>query len=63
MMHTADMDDRIDYATAYTRLSLLGVNNINNLTECTHVLPREVRDHAAFSGRLLRSKLGLSGRG
>lgn len=29
-----------DYATAYTRLSLLGVNNINNLTECTKTLPR-----------------------
>lgn len=28
-----------DYATAYTRLSLLGVNNINNLTECSKVLP------------------------
>ncbi|KAI9766460.1 MAG: hypothetical protein M1840_006567 [Geoglossum simile] len=28
-----------DYATAYVRLSLLGVNNINNLTECTQVLP------------------------
>jgi hypothetical protein len=24
-----------DYANAYTRLSLLGVNNINNMTECT----------------------------
>jgi hypothetical protein len=24
-----------DYANAYTRLSLLGVNNINNLTECS----------------------------
>ncbi|TQW00798.1 hypothetical protein V2A60_001839 [Cordyceps javanica] len=28
-----------DYARAYVRLSLLGVRNINNLTECTHVLP------------------------
>ncbi|KAL1306426.1 hypothetical protein AAFC00_005126 [Neodothiora populina] len=28
-----------DYAAAYVRLSLLGVNNINNLTECTKVLP------------------------
>jgi hypothetical protein len=27
------------YATAYVRLSLLGVNNINQLTDCTHVLP------------------------
>ncbi|KAF2275707.1 heme peroxidase [Westerdykella ornata] len=28
-----------DYAQAYTRLSLLGVNNINDLKECTKVLP------------------------
>ncbi|TKA55680.1 hypothetical protein B0A49_10599 [Cryomyces minteri] len=28
-----------DYATAYVRLSLLGVNNINNLTECSATLP------------------------
>lgn len=28
-----------DYAAAYTRLSLLGVNNINDLTECTKTLP------------------------
>ncbi|KAF3048004.1 hypothetical protein E8E12_005850 [Didymella heteroderae] len=29
-----------DYAREYVRLSLLGVNNINYLTECSHVLPR-----------------------
>ena len=28
-----------DYATSYIRLSMLGVNNINNLTECTETLP------------------------
>ncbi|CBX90628.1 similar to ligninase H2 precursor [Plenodomus lingam JN3] len=28
-----------DYAKAYTRLSLLGVNNINELKECTKVMP------------------------
>ncbi|KAF2675776.1 class II peroxidase [Lentithecium fluviatile CBS 122367] len=28
-----------DYAKEYVRLSLLGVNNINSLTECTRVLP------------------------
>ncbi|KAJ4362906.1 hypothetical protein N0V83_010023 [Neocucurbitaria cava] len=28
-----------DYSVAYTRLSLLGVNNINDLKECTKVLP------------------------
>lgn len=28
-----------DYARAYVRLSLLGVNNINGLVECTKVLP------------------------
>jgi len=30
-----------DYAKAYTRLSLLGVNNINDLKECTKVLPAQ----------------------
>ncbi|KAK7421825.1 hypothetical protein QQZ08_009770 [Neonectria magnoliae] len=29
-----------DYAREYIRLSLLGVNNINSLTECTKVLPQ-----------------------
>ncbi|KAF2837935.1 class II peroxidase, partial [Patellaria atrata CBS 101060] len=32
-----------DYARAYTRLSLLGVNNINGLTECSKVLPAAKR--------------------
>ncbi|KAF2243086.1 class II peroxidase [Trematosphaeria pertusa] len=31
----------LDYAKAYTRMSLLGVNNINDLKECTKVLPPE----------------------
>ncbi|KAI0129148.1 ligninase H2 [Xylariales sp. AK1849] len=35
-----------DYAREYIRLSLLGVNNINNLTECTKVLPPAIK---AFS--------------
>ncbi|RDW82843.1 peroxidase-2 [Coleophoma cylindrospora] len=30
------------YATAYVRLSLLGVNNINKLTDCTKVLPNPI---------------------
>ncbi|KAH0159877.1 heme peroxidase, partial [Aureobasidium melanogenum] len=30
-----------DYAREYIRLSLLGVYNINDLTECSHVLPAE----------------------
>ncbi|KAF3011079.1 hypothetical protein E8E13_011220 [Curvularia kusanoi] len=29
-----------DYSYSYIRVSLLGVNNINNLTECTKVLPQ-----------------------
>ncbi|KAH9906895.1 ligninase H2 [Xylariomycetidae sp. FL2044] len=36
----------IDYAWAYIRLSLLGVNNINELTECTKALPRRVVEFA-----------------
>ena len=31
------------YAREYVRLSLLGVNNINSLTECTKVLPQPIR--------------------
>jgi hypothetical protein len=30
---------RQDYAREYVRLSLLGVYNINNMTDCTRVLP------------------------
>lgn len=30
------------YARECVRLSLLGVNNINSLTECTHVLPNRI---------------------
>ncbi|KAM7200191.1 putative lip/Mn/Versatile peroxidase [Naviculisporaceae sp. PSN 640] len=32
-----------DYAREYVRLSLLGVFNINNLTDCTRVLPPAIR--------------------
>lgn len=32
------------YSTAYVRLSMLGVNNINSLAECTTVLPIEQDD-------------------
>ncbi|KAK4184699.1 putative lip/Mn/Versatile peroxidase [Podospora australis] len=32
------------YARAYVRLSLLGVYNINNLTDCTRVLPERTYD-------------------
>lgn len=36
-----------DYAKAYTRLSLLGVGNINELKECTKVLPPHRRSYVA----------------
>ena len=36
-----------DYAKAYTRLGLLGVNNINELKECTKVLPPRRSSYAA----------------
>ncbi|KAI3530793.1 peroxidase [Colletotrichum filicis] len=36
-----------DYAREYIRLSLLGVNNINQLTECTKVLPPAVNGFRA----------------
>ncbi|PHH77558.1 hypothetical protein CDD80_490 [Ophiocordyceps camponoti-rufipedis] len=35
------------FATAYIRMSLLGVNNMNNMTECTKVLPPFI---ASFKG-------------
>jgi hypothetical protein len=34
-----------DYARAYIRLSLLGVNNINTLTECTRALPARTLEY------------------
>ncbi|EON65345.1 hypothetical protein W97_04583 [Coniosporium apollinis CBS 100218] len=40
-----------DYASSYIRLSLLGVNNINSLTECTKVLPA-ARPTFSFAGQL-----------
>ncbi|KAI7914861.1 ligninase H2 [Pyricularia oryzae] len=36
-----------DYAREYIRLSLLGVNNINTLTECTKSLPPRIRAFSA----------------
>jgi hypothetical protein len=36
----ADWDK--DFAKAYVRLSMLGVNNINELTDCTKVLPSQI---------------------
>ncbi|KAF1959893.1 heme peroxidase [Byssothecium circinans] len=41
-----------DWAYSYIRLSLLGVNNINDLTECTKVLPQPKPDFVG-AGKLL----------
>ncbi|PVH83780.1 class II peroxidase [Cadophora sp. DSE1049] len=55
-----------DYAREYVRLSLLGVNNINSLTECTHVLPPVIKttktgdDNAAVQKWLKGEKNQLS---
>ncbi|KAI9927152.1 hypothetical protein MW887_003535 [Aspergillus wentii] len=38
-----------EYATAYVRLSLLGVDNINHLTHCTKVLPDAVTSFSSPS--------------
>jgi hypothetical protein len=38
-----------DYARAYVRLSLLGVNNINGLTECSKALPNAITSFAGSS--------------
>ncbi|KAI0490997.1 ligninase H2 [Xylaria cf. heliscus] len=35
----------MDYSRAYIRLSLLGVNNINELTECTRALPARTLEY------------------
>jgi hypothetical protein len=39
---TAQADWDKDFARAYLRLSLLGVKNINELTDCTKVLPSQI---------------------
>lgn len=44
-----------DYAYSYVRLSLLGVNNINNLTECSKVLPA-AKTSFRGAGELLTSE-------
>lgn len=44
-----------DYAYSYIRLSLLGVNNINNMTECTKVLPMP-RPNFKGAGQLLTNE-------
>ena len=47
-----------DYAKAYTRLSLLGVGNINELGECTRVLPPRRKSYAAEDQVVLDLWLG-----
>lgn len=42
-----------DYAQSYTRLSLLGVKNINNLTECSRVLPVARPDFFGFADKFI----------
>lgn len=44
-----------DYAYSYIRLSLLGVNNINQMTECTKVLPMP-KPRFKNSGELLKNE-------
>lgn len=44
-----------DYAYSYIRLSLLGVNNINQMTECTKVLPMP-KPVFKGAGELLKSE-------
>ncbi|KAL0933746.1 ligninase h2 precursor [Colletotrichum truncatum] len=42
-----------DYAREYIRLSLLGVNNINSLTECTKALPPRISTYNAPDQKVL----------
>lgn len=46
-----------DYATAYVRLSLLGVNVINQLTECTLTLPPAVTSFKGSSETIVDQRL------
>lgn len=46
-----------DYAKEYIRLSLLGVNNINNHTECTRVLPAAKKTFTMPDSTLLQQWL------
>lgn len=46
-----------DYAQEYVRLSLLGVFNINQLTECTKVLPAPTTSYTAPDQSLLNTWL------
>ncbi|OLN85654.1 Ligninase LG5-like protein 2 [Colletotrichum chlorophyti] len=50
-----------DYAREYIRLSLLGVDNINRLTECTKVLPPEVKGYRILDQHRLNKWLNSIG--
>ncbi|KAL0931206.1 ligninase h2 [Colletotrichum truncatum] len=50
-----------DYAREYIRLSLLGVDNINQLTECTKVLPPVVKGYRILDQYKLDKWLNSSG--
>lgn len=49
-----------DYAQEYVRLSLLGVFNINSLTECSKVLPATTTSYTAPDLSLLNTWLGTT---
>jgi len=46
-----------DYAKEYIRLSLLGVNNINQLTECTKVLPPAIKTFNSPDSSIIKAWL------
>ncbi|KAL2837345.1 heme peroxidase [Aspergillus pseudoustus] len=47
------------YSSAYIRLSLLGVNKINQLTDCTRVLPNAVTSFSKYSKFMYFRSLGM----
>ncbi|KAK3045304.1 hypothetical protein LTS18_014073 [Coniosporium uncinatum] len=46
-----------DYAKEYVRLSLLGVDNINQLTECTKVLPPAIKTFNSPDSAIIKAWL------
>lgn len=54
------MSNLQDYAQEYVRLSLLGVFNINSLTECSKVLPATTTSYTAPDLSLLNAWLSTT---
>lgn len=58
---TDETDSLQDYAREYIRLSLLGVNNINDLTECSKALPAATTSYTAPDQKKVDKWLNTTG--